>query len=198
MYWANTPTNLDYTPTFETKPSYNSAFGWKNGAQTSAFGAGGTVNPNGAPNLVANSTAVTPRPSLSSGPVIENDDDEELLEEPEEEAEVEPEDETEEEPEEEPEEDLEDSQDDGSDNPTITSTRTRPTQSTNFAGNGNVGNETTSTGWRRPTQTGAGGRWGENSWKNHAAQPSGAMEEDSPTGAGSGCNARRSRHRRHV
>jgi hypothetical protein len=193
MYWANTPTNLDYTPTYETKPSYNSAFGWKNGAQTSAFGAGGSVNPNGAPNLVANSTAVTPRPSPSSGPVIENDE-EELLEEPEEEAEVEPEDETEEEPEEE----LDEPQDDGSDDPTITSTRTRPTQSSNFAGNGNVGDEMISTGRRRPTQTGAGGRWGENSWKNHAAQPSGAMEEDSPTGVGPGCNARRSRQRRHV
>ncbi|WWD01234.1 hypothetical protein V866_008176 [Kwoniella sp. B9012] len=39
MYWANTPTNLDYTPDWETKPSYNSAWGWTNGAQTSAFGA---------------------------------------------------------------------------------------------------------------------------------------------------------------
>ncbi|WVW82928.1 hypothetical protein I302_104943 [Kwoniella bestiolae CBS 10118] len=48
MYWANTPTNLDYTPDWETKPSYNSAWGWTNGAQTGAFGAatggGGSSN----------------------------------------------------------------------------------------------------------------------------------------------------------
>lgn len=41
MYWANTPSNLDYTVTWESKPSYNRAFGWTNGAQTSAFASGG-------------------------------------------------------------------------------------------------------------------------------------------------------------
>jgi hypothetical protein len=40
MYWANSNSNLDYTPSWSNKPSYNSAFGWVNGAQTSAFGAG--------------------------------------------------------------------------------------------------------------------------------------------------------------
>lgn len=38
--WANDRSNLDYTPGWDDRPSYNSKFGWRNGAQTSAFAAG--------------------------------------------------------------------------------------------------------------------------------------------------------------
>ena len=45
MYWANDNSNLDYWPEWSNKPSYNRAFGWQNGAQTSAFeGLGGNGN----------------------------------------------------------------------------------------------------------------------------------------------------------
>lgn len=75
MYWANEPTNLDYTPTWETKPSYNSAFGWKNGAQTSAFGAGGGGGGGGG----ANTTRVegnAPQPTSSTFQGGGDDDEE--------------------------------------------------------------------------------------------------------------------------
>lgn len=66
MYWANDASNLDYNPEWATKPSYNSAWGWKNGAQTSAFGAGGGGG-GGAP---VNSTRVeenAPQPTSTQG-----------------------------------------------------------------------------------------------------------------------------------
>ncbi|WWC60981.1 uncharacterized protein I303_103558 [Kwoniella dejecticola CBS 10117] len=49
-YWANEPTNLDFTPTWETKPSYDSAWGWTPGAQTAAFGAAGSGSGSGSTN----------------------------------------------------------------------------------------------------------------------------------------------------
>lgn len=52
LYWANDNSNLDYKPGWNDRPSYNAAFGWKNGAQTSAFGAsnGGNGNNGGGNN----------------------------------------------------------------------------------------------------------------------------------------------------
>lgn len=38
FYWANNNTNIDYTPTYDTRPTYNSKSGWVDGAQTAAFG----------------------------------------------------------------------------------------------------------------------------------------------------------------
>jgi hypothetical protein len=80
MYWANDNSNLDYTPTWETKPSYNSAFGWKNGAQTSAFGAGGGGGGGGGGgtgNSTVTSTRPSPTVSQAGGPQEEDDNDEE-------------------------------------------------------------------------------------------------------------------------
>ncbi|KAI9639321.1 uncharacterized protein MKK02DRAFT_39619 [Dioszegia hungarica] len=47
VYWANDKSNLDYVPDYESRPSYNSKFGWTDGAQTSAFGEGGGAAPAG-------------------------------------------------------------------------------------------------------------------------------------------------------
>lgn len=41
MYWANSNSNLDFVPKDQRdRPSYNSAWGWSDGAQTSSFAAG--------------------------------------------------------------------------------------------------------------------------------------------------------------
>lgn len=70
MYWANDRSNLDYTPEWATKPSYNSAWGWKNGAQTEAFsGLGGGDAPAPAP---VNSTANANPGPTSTGNQWEN------------------------------------------------------------------------------------------------------------------------------
>ena len=58
IYWANDRSNLDFTPGWENKPTYNSAWGWTNGAQTGAFGAA-TGNAGG-------NTNATPSDSTSS------------------------------------------------------------------------------------------------------------------------------------
>ena len=49
MYWANDVNNVGYQPEWANKPSYNSAWGWTNGAQTGAFGAGGGSGGNNNP-----------------------------------------------------------------------------------------------------------------------------------------------------
>lgn len=47
LYWANDNSNLNYNPGWDDRPSYNSKFGWSNGAQMSAFGAAGSNPPSG-------------------------------------------------------------------------------------------------------------------------------------------------------
>ena len=37
MYWANSNSNVADSISYDSKPSYNSKWGWKNGAQTAAF-----------------------------------------------------------------------------------------------------------------------------------------------------------------
>lgn len=57
MYWANDINNVGYSPEWATKPSYNSAWGWTNGAQTGAFGAGGGNAPAPPNNNTSNGQA---------------------------------------------------------------------------------------------------------------------------------------------
>lgn len=63
MYWANSPSNIGYNPTYDNRPTYNSKFGWQNGAQTSAFaglasgGNGGAVSASSASSAPSASSA---------------------------------------------------------------------------------------------------------------------------------------------
>lgn len=74
FYWANDLNNLGYTPQWADKPSYNSAFGWTNGAQEMAFGpgtgSGNGGNGSGTGNTTSSASSAwsEPTPSDESTP----------------------------------------------------------------------------------------------------------------------------------
>lgn len=176
MYWANTPTNLDYTPTYATKPSYNSAFGWKNGAQTSAFGdaAGGndtetsTSTSRDAESL-ATSTASSSSVSGERNPTIVATNDAAPT------TTVLPDDAT-----------VERSLTDG--------TTSRPSSTSAGEEGEDTPSLTTSSRRRRPTSSGHAGHKGHATWYNDAALAStGAEAKASPTRCKAGKQRRRRR-----
>ncbi|WWC69318.1 uncharacterized protein I206_103256 [Kwoniella pini CBS 10737] len=74
LYWANEPTNLDYTPDWETKPSYNSAWGWTPGAQTAAFGTSGSGSTNSSSGSGVDSSSSGNGATSTAGPGSQSED----------------------------------------------------------------------------------------------------------------------------